>query len=115
MTARSKEADQERIYKGKLTNREDVVRILDVYLRKNILPFAVRLDAAEAALRYLVAPWYMRRWWDCKRVWDALIEWLAARGIRSGCISIPRSARWSLRLTRKVRSKRSTAPNPGCL
>ena len=56
--------------------------IIELYNTKQILPLAYRLDQAEAALRYLTAPWYMRRWSDCKRMGGNLIEWLASKGIR---------------------------------
>ena len=51
-----------------------MIAIIELYNFKQILPLAYRQDQAEAALRYLTAPWYMRRWYDCKRMGGNLIE-----------------------------------------
>ena len=77
-----KEEALERRFKGKVTTRQDVMGIIELYNKSKILPLAVRLDAAEAALRYLTAPWWRRLWWDLKRIGDDLLGWLERRGIR---------------------------------
>ena len=77
-----KEEELERRFMGKVTTRQDVMGIIELYNKSKILPLAVRLDAAEAALRYLTAPWWRRRWWDLKRIADDLLGWLERKGIK---------------------------------
>ena len=75
-----KEEELERRFKGKVTTRQDVMGIIELYNKSKILPLAVRLDAAEAALRYLTAPWWRRRWWDLKRIGDDRARLARAEG-----------------------------------
>ena len=72
----------ERRIAGKLTTRKDVLTIIELYNRDKILPLAVRLDRAEAALRYLTAPWWRRMWWELKRMGDNLLGWLERTGVK---------------------------------
>ena len=76
------EKNRRRRYAGKLTTRQDVMGIVELYNREKILPLALRLDMAEGALRYLTAPMWQRRWWDLKRWGGQVVTWLEKKGIR---------------------------------
>ena len=76
-----REEARQRHFANKVTTRADVLSILDMYTKRQIVPFAIRLDAAEAALEYLTAPWWMRRVYDFRRWRARLRRWLAAIGV----------------------------------
>ena len=74
-----KEQDREKQFANKLTTRADVIRILELYNGRKILPLAHRLDEAE---RYLFAPWWTRLWARQVARWHRLVGWLDTKGIR---------------------------------
>jgi len=55
---------------GKLATRYDVTQILGLYIERNLLPMAQRLDALEV-LVWRSQQWFWKRWW-----W-AFVEWRA--------------------------------------
>jgi hypothetical protein len=66
-----KKDDAERAsYGGKLCTRYDVTQILGLYIERNLLPMAQRLDALEV-LVWRSQQWFWKRWW-----W-AFVEWRA--------------------------------------
>jgi len=66
-----KKDDKERAqYGGKLATRYDVTQILGLYIERNLLPMAQRLDALEV-LVWRSQQWFWKRWW-----W-AFVEWRA--------------------------------------
>ena len=79
---REREADREKKFAGKLATRADVVKILELYFGRKILPLAANVDANSAAIAYLTAPWWKRRVIDCRRFCRWLTHWLDQKGVR---------------------------------
>lgn len=51
---REAEDERERRWMGKLTNRADVIAILDMYVKQNLVPLAERFDRTEAEVALVV-------------------------------------------------------------
>jgi len=69
-----KKDDAERAqYGGKLTTRFDVMQILGLYIERNLLPLAQRLDELEARVEQSQEPFW-RRWRLRRKQKDAIDE-----------------------------------------
>ena len=65
---KKKDDAQRAQYGGKLATRFDVTQILGLYIERNLLPMAQRLDELE----YMVARsqlWFWERWWRTFVTW----------------------------------------------
>jgi len=65
---KKKDDAQRAQYGGKLATRFDVTQILGLYIERNLLPMAQRLDELE----YMVARsqlWFWERWWSTFVTW----------------------------------------------
>ena len=67
---KQKDDAQRAAFGGKLATRYDVTQILGLYIERNLLPMAQRLDALEV-LVWRSQQWFWKRWW-----W-AFVEWRA--------------------------------------
>ena len=74
--------EDKRHFAGKLTTREDVAQILALYIDRNIMPFAARLDAMEKLLGYWSLPFYERWWIALQGLGRRILRWLEQKGIR---------------------------------
>ena len=69
---REKDDTERARYGGKLTTRYDVTQILGLYIEKNLLPMAQRLDQLEVIV-WRSQQWFWKRWW-----W-AFVDWRNSR------------------------------------
>lgn len=76
------EADKQRKYAMKLTNRADVIAILGMYVEQNILPFGARLDTVEMYIRFLELPFYRRWWVKTVRLWKRITGFVMKNALR---------------------------------
>jgi len=72
----------EKHFASKLTTRQDVVNILAMYVERNVMPLAARMDEVEAWMRYCQLPWHRKLRVVLAVRWELFVRFLATKGIR---------------------------------
>lgn len=71
-----------RHFSNKMTTREDVVQMIALYIERNLVPMAQRIDALEHEVAVLKMPWHRRLRITVMVFVNWGLEWLDSKGIR---------------------------------